>query len=218
MPLTAISSTGYLVDNFNSKIQNIFDKIAPLKTKYVKYPKAPCLKKWSGHQKLKEKVSSGRATVEKKTRLQVHNDIYKDKLNEYNQAIKQARHSLFSKIINENMNNSKELFPTVDRLVNSPSTIPSEMLSSEKCVQCASFFNNKIITVRQNISALKSTTELALPFSRNSTCVMSLLKKNNLDHVSLQITGPSPTYHSLAKYLKKQYTFSSRIILHPIAF
>ena len=100
--------------------------------------------------------------LNKKTRLQVHiNDIYKDTLNEYNQEIKQARQSFFSKIINENINNSKVLFSTVDRLVNSPSTIPSEMLSSEKCDQFASFFSNKIITIRQNISAIKSTTELA---------------------------------------------------------
>ena len=46
-------------------------------------------------------------------------------------------------------------------MCNSLSHIPSEMLSSEKCDQFASFFNNKIITIRQNISALKSTTELA---------------------------------------------------------
>ena len=41
MSLSTISSTGDLVDNFNSKIQSIFDKIALLKTKYVKKQKAP---------------------------------------------------------------------------------------------------------------------------------------------------------------------------------
>ena len=40
MSLSTISSTGDLVDNFNSKIQSIFDKIAPHKTKYVKKLKA----------------------------------------------------------------------------------------------------------------------------------------------------------------------------------
>lgn len=44
----------------------------------------------------------------RKTKLKVHNEIYKDKLNEYNKAIKRARQSV-SKIINENINNSKVL-------------------------------------------------------------------------------------------------------------
>lgn len=40
----------------------------------------------------------------------------------------QARQSFFSKIINENISNSKVLFSTVDRLINPPSTIPSHLL------------------------------------------------------------------------------------------
>lgn len=88
----------------------------------------------------------------------MHNDIYKDSLNEYNKAIKQDRQYFFSNITDENIKSSKVFFSNVDRLVTVPSTITSEMLSSEKCDQFASFFNNKIISIRQNICALRSKT------------------------------------------------------------
>ena len=94
------------------------------------------------------------------------------------------------------------------------------MLPSEKCDQFASFFNNKIITIRQNISALKSTTELGLPFSRNSTCVMShfnWLDLTELDNIVGQLRSSTCCLDPLpTAFFKTVFNCLAPEILHII--
>ncbi len=53
-------------------------------------------------------------------------------------------------LINSNLNNTRTLFATVERLTNPPSQIPSEMLSDSKCNEFASFFSEKISNIYIN--------------------------------------------------------------------
>lgn len=56
------------------------------------------------------------SVARRKTKLQAHHEIYEDRPNDYDKGIKRARQSLFSKIFNEDINNSKVLFSTVNLL------------------------------------------------------------------------------------------------------
>ncbi len=70
------------------------------------------------------------------------------------------RQTFFSNLINSNLNNTRTLFATVERLTNPPSQIPSEMLSDSKCNEFASFFSEKISNIRKEIGTSSCNTEV----------------------------------------------------------
>ncbi len=74
----------------------------------------------------------------RKTKLEIHYSIYKDSLHAFNLELATARQT-FSNLIKSNLNNTRTLFATVERLTNPPSQIPSEMLSDSKCNEFACF-------------------------------------------------------------------------------
>ena len=63
----------------------------------------------------------------RKTKLQVHYDIYKESLHVYNLELKRARQSFFSEIINTNNNNAQTLFTVVDRLTNPSASVSPDL-------------------------------------------------------------------------------------------
>jgi len=87
-----------------------------------------------------------------KTKLVVYYNIYKDSICAFNMELGKARQTFFLNIINSNLNNTRTLFTTVERLTNTPSQIPREMLSESKCSEFASFFSEKINNIRKVIS------------------------------------------------------------------
>ncbi len=90
----------------------------------------------------------------RKTKLEIHYSIYKDSLHAFNLELATARQTFFSNLINSNLNNTRTLFATVERLTNPPSQIPSEMLSDSKCNEFASFFSEKISNIRKEMAGL----------------------------------------------------------------
>ena len=80
-----------------------------------------------------------------KTNLQVHCDIYKERVYIFNLELKMSRQSLFSDINTKNKNNACALFATVDRLTNPPVPVADEHLSTRACNEFASFFTAKIL-------------------------------------------------------------------------
>ncbi len=95
-----------------------------------------------------------------KTKLEIHYSIYKDSLHAFNLELATARQIFFSNLINSNLNNTRTLFATVERLTNPPSQIPSEMLSDSKCNKFASFFSEKISNIRKEIGTYSCNTEV----------------------------------------------------------
>jgi len=88
----------------------------------------------------------------RKTKLVVQYNIYKDSIHAFNRELGKARRTFFLNIINSNINNTRTLFATVERLTNPPNQIPIEMLSERKCSEFASFFSEKINNIRKVIS------------------------------------------------------------------
>ncbi len=96
----------------------------------------------------------------RKTKLEIHYSIYKDSLHAFNLELATARQTFFSNLINSNLNNTRTLFATVERLTTPPSQIPSEMLSDSKCNEFASFFSEKISNIRKEIGTSFCNTEV----------------------------------------------------------
>ncbi len=95
-----------------------------------------------------------------KKKLEIHYCIYKNSLHAFNVKLATARQTFFSNLINSNLNNTRTLFATVERLTNTPSQIPSERLSDSKCNEFASFFSEKINNIRKAIGTSSSYAEV----------------------------------------------------------
>ena len=52
----------------------------------------------------------------RKTKLQIHNDLYKQSLCNLNHGLFKARQQHFNEMINKNINNTRALFAMVDKL------------------------------------------------------------------------------------------------------
>ncbi len=149
-----------LVNNFNLSVTHILDDIAPVKTKIISgKSKAP----WRNVERVKALKRTCRKFERKwrKTKLQADHILYKDLLSKYNKEIKTSRQHYFSQIISENLNNSKFLFSTIDKLINPLRPIPAELHSSEKCNKFASYFKSKIINIRNKIMASAGASDLS---------------------------------------------------------
>ncbi len=161
-PSISADSVDLLLDSFNSKVKNVIDDIASVKV---------CKK--NGRQKSPWRKSTAVQCMKKqcrkaermwwKTKLEIHYSIYKDSLHAFNVELATARQTFFSNLINSNLNNTRTLFATVEKLNNPPpppSQIPSEMLSDSKCNKFASFFSEKINNIRKPIGASSSFAEV----------------------------------------------------------
>ncbi len=95
-----------------------------------------------------------------KTKLEIHYCIYNDSLHAFSVELATARQTFFSNIINHNLNNTRILFATVDRLTNPPSQISSEKLSDSKCNRFDSFFSEKINNIRKEIDTSSSFAQI----------------------------------------------------------
>ena len=131
-----------LVDNFNCRITNVINAIAPTKVKVLLTKKES---PWRNVTHVRSKKRECRKAERRwrKNNLQVHYDIYKEILRTYNMELRNARRSYFSDIIAKNNNNSRALFAIVDRLTNTPVSVASELSSTKGCNDFAIFFKEK---------------------------------------------------------------------------
>ena len=149
-PDTGPSCVNDLVTTQNTKLRTALDSVAPLKQKKVlAKQKAP----WRNEEIIKLKRSCRRSErTWRKTKLQVHLDIFKDKLSVFNKAIRNARKDHFSNLISTNSNNSRVLFSTIDSLINPAPKVDDSLFSTSKCEEFAAFFRDKITNIRKNIA------------------------------------------------------------------
>ena len=92
----------------------------------------------------------------RKTKLQIHYELYKQSLRSYNNQLCKARQLHLSEMINKNVNNSPTLFAMVEKLTNTPKQTNPDLLSTEKCNEFANLFSQKIKTITQNIHATQT--------------------------------------------------------------
>ena len=90
----------------------------------------------------------------RKTKLQIHYDIYEQSLGSFNNELRRARQQHLSWMINKNINNTRTLFVMVDKLTNPIKQIASELMSTEKYNEFVCFFSEK--TTQSNKDAVPS--------------------------------------------------------------
>lgn len=170
-PLTS-SSCDTLVENFNFRLTDCINTVAPLKTKTIT---GKVCAPWRNTDVILKLKRECRAAERKwrSTRLTVHQDIYKNSLKKFNVEMKLARRSYFSKMIDDHKDNPKFLFSTIDRLINSSSHISSELLSVDKCNEFAVFFSNKVTAIRDNIENTMPHTLVTVPPHSGANSSMS---------------------------------------------
>uniref|UniRef100_A0A669EKP4 Reverse transcriptase domain-containing protein n=1 Tax=Oreochromis niloticus TaxID=8128 RepID=A0A669EKP4_ORENI len=140
----------YLVNNFTSSLRTTLDTVAPVKTK-ASNPKS--LTPWYNSQTRSLKQITRK--LERKwrvTNLEDHHLAWRNSLLLYKKALRKARTSYYSSLIEENKNNPRFLFSTVARLTKSQSstepTIPLTLTSND----FMNFFTNKIFIIREKIT------------------------------------------------------------------
>ncbi len=88
----------------------------------------------------------------RKTKLIVHLEILLSNISEYTKTVCSERQIFYSKMINENSNNPRKLFSTIDCLLNNK---PANCLDQPSLIMCEDFvifFNNKITQIRTDIA------------------------------------------------------------------
>ncbi len=134
-PSISADSVDLLLDSFNWKVENVIDEISPVKVCKKNGWQKSCWRKSTAVQNMKRQRRKAERMWQK-TKLEIHYSIYEDSLHAFNVELVTARQTLFSNLINSNLNNTRTLFATVERLTTPPpppGQIPSEILSESKC-------------------------------------------------------------------------------------
>uniref|UniRef100_A0A669FAZ4 Reverse transcriptase domain-containing protein n=1 Tax=Oreochromis niloticus TaxID=8128 RepID=A0A669FAZ4_ORENI len=179
----------YLVNNFTSSLRTTLDTVAPVKTK-VSNPKS--LTPWYNSQTRSLKQITRK--LERKwrvTNLEDHHLAWRNSLLLYKKALRKARTSYYSSLIEENKNNPRFLFSTVARLTKSQSstepTIPLTLTSND----FMNFFTNKIFIIREKITN-NHPTDVILSTATFSTINVKLDSFSPIDLSELtSIINPS---------------------------
>ncbi|KAG5277515.1 hypothetical protein AALO_G00118500, partial [Alosa alosa] len=217
-----------MVEALNHELGALLDRVAPLKTK-----KRPCSKltPWMNENihDLKRSCRKAERTW-RKTKLQVHRAILKEKIANYNRAIRNERRNHFSKVIAENSGNSRVLFSTIDRLLHQTPFDTLSQASSLRCEEFADFFKNKVISIREAIGNTSNMFDSTPKNSPPKLRSFSTITQSELGKIITQ-TGPStcvldpiPTtflkkvYDGLAPFFLKVINTSLETGIFPTAF
>ena len=180
-------SVAELLDDFNKKILNAMDAVAPVKTKIMlNRQKTP----WRNTTRVKTLKAECRKVERKwrKNKLQIHYDIYKQSLSNFNNELLKARQQHFSDIISKNINNTRTLFAMVDKLTTAPKQTAPEHLSTEKCNEFACFFTNKIQSIRLNINNVQLNNQISEPQRPHRNNSVSLCNFDPVDQRTIEET------------------------------
>ena len=182
-PNVSAESVDELLDEFNW----IMDAVAPIKTKTTLIRKKTS---WRNTMMVKALKTECRKAESKwrKNKLQIHRDLYKISLCNFNYELLKARQRHFSEIINKNINNTRTLFAMVDKLKTPPKQIAPELLSTAKCSEFACFFSEKIQSIRLNMNTNQQNNKItqSLRPPRNNSTVMS--EFNTVDQKTIEET------------------------------
>ena len=125
---------------------------------------------------------------------------WKNSVRVYKKALHKARAAYYSKIIEENKNNPRFLFSTVARLTESHSSTEPSIPRSLNSSIFMTFFNDKILTIRNRIDHLlpsigtntPSSTEIS-ETTDNPTNYLDSFSLITLDQLTKLISGSKPT-------------------------
>ena len=188
----------HLVDSAVRSLGLTLDSIAPLKKKHVKHSK---LAPWYNPKTHELKQVSRK--LERKWRS--NNSVeylldWKNSVRVYKKALHKARAAYYSKLIEENKSNPRFLFSTVARLTESHSSTEPSIPRSLNSSIFMTFFNDKILTIRNRINHLlpsigtntPSSTEIS-ETAENPTNYLDSFSLITLDQLTKLISGSKST-------------------------
>jgi len=164
------SSADDLVSQYNSGLRDVIEKHAPLVTKSVLLRPNT---QWYSEELRESKRERRRAErVWRRTGLEVHRQIFKDKCSLTGKLLHQTKQDYFSQKIEDCGSDHKQLFKLSNTLMGKQQEIvlPSSTSNTELSNMFAQFFINKVATIRNVLSQQDSfNRELSLvedtPFS-----------------------------------------------------
>lgn len=150
-----------LIDKAGGLLQTTLDSVAPIKMKIIKQNK---LAPWYNSQTRKLKQASRKLEFNwRSTKLEESRIVWQDSLKTYRKALRNARAAYYSSLIEENKNNPRFLFSTVARLTDSHSSIEPSIPITLSSNDFMTFFNDKILTIRDKITHLLPQANNILP-------------------------------------------------------
>ena len=211
-PLPDTSSVNDMLLHFNFKLESVLDIMAPMKTKKRSSRTTPWINE---HMRSLKKECRRAERVWRKNKLTINLEILKRSTAAYNKAIRLSRQAYFSGIINENKNNARVLFSTIERILDPPQSYKQSLSASKaKCNEFASFFDNKILNIRAeimknaNTNAANTNTETAswksVDKSRGTLISFCTVDEEELRKTISQMTSSSCSLDAIpTPFLKK---------------
>ena len=192
------SQIDHLVDSAAGSLQMTLDSIAPLKKKIIKQQR---LAPWYNSQtrKLKQ-ISRKLERIWRSTKMEESRLVWQDSLKIYRKALCNARAAYYSSLIEENKNNPRFLFSTLARLTKSHNSIDPCIPIALSSNDFMSFFNDKILTIRDKIHHLLPSTGTDL--SSNTGTLETAVKSDiyldcfspiNLPELTSMISSSKPS-------------------------
>ncbi len=169
------SQIDHLVDSAAGSLRTTLDSVAPLQKKILKQRR---LAPWYNTETRKLKQISQKLERNwRSTKLENSRLIWQDSLKIYRKALRNAKAAYYSSLIEENRNNPRFLFSTVARLTESHSSIEQSIPIALSSYDFMSFFNDKILAIRNKIQQdLPSTgTDLSLYSGTLETAVKPII-------------------------------------------
>ena len=144
---------------YEDTLRSLLDHHAPLLTRTVTLrPAAP----WYNNDITREKVK--RRKLERlwcKTQLTVHREMYVQQCVNVNKLIYDSKMLFYSDIIENNSNNQRILFSSIQRMLNLKSSkkLPSHDSAKDLAESFAEFFSNKVEVIRQSFTSAPTSPQ-----------------------------------------------------------
>jgi hypothetical protein len=151
-PATSVEE---LTDQYNATLTALIDQHAPQKTRSVTL--RPITPWYSEEIHQAKKIRRRREQTWRKTKLTIHRDLYCEQRNHVTSLIKKAKTEYFSAKCEECGTDQKALFKILNQLLHKNDThpLPEHNTLPELLESFNSFFQSKILQIRQKLDAIK---------------------------------------------------------------
>ena len=172
-PLLTPRDNNVTTETYNRVLREILDKHAPIETRTITLrPNAP----WFSSSEDLRVLKRDRRRFERQYRmsgLEIHRQMYKEKCLAYRDALDQAKANYYSNKIRDSDTNG--LFRIIDGLfkVKAISPLPTHDSALDLAESFSSYFNEKILKLRDTLS---SRTELTHLLTKEPPCSSSFMK------------------------------------------